>query len=137
LSERIATTEELRQIVEAAEGRLFRWPNPTVMENVDPDGWHVLDMILFGHEVEDTSRPHHHRASAFLKMAGSNRPFVVYLDVVNEWWERLPTYKEWRRKIELAQAEELAAKDLAAALTKQEEGKATDDDERAAEAPDR
>lgn len=123
IEDRVVTTEELRRLVVDAERlSLFRQPPATAIENLDEDEdvRHTLVLVLHGHELSDTSRPYHHRTSVFMKLAGTNRPYVAYLDVRETDWRSFPTVAEYRRGVELAQVEALAAADLAKRLESKE-----------------
>lgn len=60
----------------------------TVERDADPEGIHVLGMVLPFHQAYDAFPPHH-RVQVYIKVKDSMEPVVAYLDVTDEKWDRL------------------------------------------------
>jgi hypothetical protein len=62
-------------------------------ENADPEGVHVFQMVLYGHNM-DHHPILHHRARGLVKVKGTEAPETVYLDIPDELWQKLQTPEE-------------------------------------------
>jgi hypothetical protein len=100
---RVATTEQLLELVASAIERGFnRAPNLGEIEGViDPDGWHVLSIILPFHErhwapPNSMPDPPHHRCDVLMKAKGITAPYTFRLDVTDEQFKMLGTVAEAR-----------------------------------------
>lgn len=67
----------------------------SVAIELDPNGNHVLTMVLLDHRADAARNlPTHHRASVILKIRDSCRPFCTLIDVTDEQWRRLVSFAE-------------------------------------------
>lgn len=87
---RVVDTPTLRKLVRIADKlELNRIPSDEVMARLDPDGFHVLSLILYGHNM-DSAPVLHHRALVLIKVTDSDDPVEVALDVPDAQWTGLP-----------------------------------------------
>lgn len=90
---RVVNTTTLRRLMTAADTHDFnRRIDPSIP--LDPDGWHVLSLILFDHNrgigAAPGGDPIHHRLSVLAKMVGTGNPASLTLDVTADDWNALP-----------------------------------------------
>lgn len=84
---KVCNTTDLRVLnAKANRARLNRTINLDAID-VDPDGNHVLHMVLFGHNMDSTAL--HHRARVLIKTVGTMDPTEALLDILDEDWNRL------------------------------------------------
>lgn len=57
---------------------------------LDPEGNHILSIVLWGHNV-DSAPELHHRVQVLAKVNGSEAPTTTILDVLDADWKRLTT----------------------------------------------
>jgi hypothetical protein len=57
-----------------------------VKKRIDPDGFHVLRMLLPFHSAY-RDLPHHHRVEVYMKVTGSMEPAVFMLDITDTHWQ--------------------------------------------------
>lgn len=87
---RVVDTPTLKGLVALADAlELNRIPSDAVMDALDPNGFHVLSLVLYGHNM-DTAEVLHHRALVLIKVRDSDEPVETYLDVPDEKWVDLP-----------------------------------------------
>jgi hypothetical protein len=85
---RVATTPQLLDILyRTRELRLNRQPPATLL--LDPEGLHVLSMVLWGHNM-DHAPILHHRAMVMVKLTGQESPAEFLLDIDAVQWDALP-----------------------------------------------
>jgi hypothetical protein len=65
-----------------------------VLEDVDPEGSHVLSVELFNHSRGTTGDVIHHRCSGLMKIQNSIDPYKVWIDIAADTWETLPVLAE-------------------------------------------
>ena len=85
---RVMNTEELLAAIRhGIDLDLNRQANiDEVKKSIDPDGQHVLLMLLpFHSSFRDL--PDHHRVEVYMKVVDSMEPAVFVLDVVNSRWQ--------------------------------------------------
>ena len=98
MSERIASTELLREVIKDTEANgLGRQFPADLLEKVDPHGWHILSLVFFGVNMEDTATPLHHLVAVFIKLKDTNVPFVGLVNVTDTRWQLVPTMNEWQK----------------------------------------
>lgn len=92
---RVCNTKTLRALnASAVRNEFNRALNDEFLENdVDPEGIHVLGLVLWGHNA-DTAPILHHRADVLIKVNGSDIPARAFLDVTDEDWRSLMTPDE-------------------------------------------
>lgn len=89
------TVDMMLLYVEAKKLGLNRNLPDEVAMDLDPDGNHVLTVLLADHRADPArGLPTHHRASVILKMRGSAVPRTALLDVTDAYWTRLYTHEE-------------------------------------------
>ena len=66
-----------------------------LVQNADPDGFHVARMLLFDHSADDKSLPMHHRVGVLMKQKDSMEPFEFMLDISAPIWNWAPTVEEF------------------------------------------
>jgi hypothetical protein len=54
----------------------------------DPDGTHILRMVMYGHNM-DTAAVLHHRAEVLIKVRNTMTPERAYIDIAAKDWDRL------------------------------------------------
>lgn len=87
--DRVVDTRGLRALAsDAARHNLNRVPE--LPENIDPDGYHLLSMVLFGHNM-DSSPVLHHRCTVLIKVQGSLKPVEAMLDITDTAFTNLPS----------------------------------------------
>ena len=83
---RVCNTEDLRLLVKVAKRNGFnRIP---ILPDLDPDGGHVVSIVLFGHNM-DQSSVFHHRCRVLCKVLDEDNPVEIMLDVRDEDFRRL------------------------------------------------
>lgn len=86
---RVVNTATLRRLMKAADVHDFnRRIDPATP--LDPDGWHVLSLVLFDHSRGLATDPIHHRISVLAKTVGVDHPVSLMLDVTAIHWDSLP-----------------------------------------------
>ena len=60
-----------------------------VARDIDPEGTHLVVLILPYHQAHDKATPAHHRTEVYIKVTGSNEPVTAFLDVTDEAWGTL------------------------------------------------
>lgn len=84
---KVINTNDLKYLVSDANFQDFnRVPN--LPANIDEDGTHVLELILYGHNM-DSAPVLHHRTRVMVKVRGSMEPVEVILDVDDRNWQSL------------------------------------------------
>jgi hypothetical protein len=106
---RVATTEILTNLnMLARKYHLNRQLSDSCIDSLDPDGFHVLELVLYGHNM-DFAPVLHHRAMLHMKFAGRIKPETAFLDIPDEVWQTLPAWDDikdkYRRMLEDAPAE--------------------------------
>lgn len=88
---RVADTANLLRLNAAAiQADFNRAADPEGLSaTIDPDGTHVLCLVLFGHNM-DTAPVLHHRVRVLAKATGSPVPRTFILDIADDEWRRLP-----------------------------------------------
>jgi hypothetical protein len=61
-----------------------------VLQDVDPEGSHVLSVELFNHSRDTIGDVNHHRCSGMMKIQNSMEPQRVWIDIAADTWEMLP-----------------------------------------------
>lgn len=106
---RVASTTELMLIV--TDARLLglnRQLAHDVGPMLDPDGFHVLSMVLPDHHADPSRRlPTHHRVAILAKLTGSSVPYQQLIDVLDVHWDCLMTMEQWREAQAVAEADTL------------------------------
>lgn len=91
---RVLTTKDLIAANDTAIGaNLNRSVDAAwLKENADPEGLHVFQMVLYGHNM-DSHPILHHRARGLVKLKdrGVDAPETVMLDIPDELWQELHT----------------------------------------------
>jgi len=59
-----------------------------VPENIDPNGLHLLDIVIWGHN-DDHAEVAHHRVRAMLKLSRLSEPMDVIFDMEASTWQLL------------------------------------------------
>lgn len=91
----VNTADMLRLYDTASTLCLNRNLEPATAQYLDPEGVHVLTLILVNHQAHASRElPLHHRTSTLLKIRDSAKPLAVFLDVTDEQWQRLLTLSE-------------------------------------------
>jgi len=95
---RIATSNDLTAINDRSIRAGFnRTLDPEALAaNIDPDGLHVLSLVLLGHNADATGVPFHHRTRVMMKPKGADLPEIAYLDLSDTDWTALPTVEAVR-----------------------------------------
>lgn len=87
---RVVNTADLKVLnSKAVLGGMNRALSDAAVAALDPDGLHVLDLVLYGHNMDSTVL--HHRTRVLFKLVGSDAPAEAFLDVLDEDWKRLRT----------------------------------------------
>lgn len=64
---------------------------------LDPDGVHLLAMLLWGHNMDKANAVLHHRVRVYCKVKGSDEPTEFQMDIRDDDWKKLhpaETFKE-------------------------------------------
>lgn len=69
--------------------RLNRQLDVQALKNADPDGVHVLHVVLPYHNGLDAKGGPHHRCEVLIKENGTNWPASAFIDVPVEYFDRL------------------------------------------------
>lgn len=88
---RVCTTDTLRVLAAEAE-TLHLNRQIVVPDDIDPDGTHMLLMVLYGHNMDQASTLHH-RCQVWMKMKDTGVPDTVLLDVTAAAWDGLQTVR--------------------------------------------
>ena len=107
---RVVTTGILCQMNEVARKNNFnRQLSDACIDSLDPDGFHVLELVLYGHNMGMDSAPVlHHRAMLHMKFAGRTEPETGFLDIPDEVWQTLPAWDDIKDKYRGMLEDELA-----------------------------
>lgn len=84
---RVCTTPTLR-ILEANGVALGLNQRIQVPEDIDPDGAHLLIMLLFGHNM-DAGTEMHHRVQVYMKRKDSDEAIIALMDIMDDDWQAL------------------------------------------------
>ena len=88
---RVADTETLLVLNSIAKGYNFnRQLSDECITRLDPDGWHILTLVLWGSNV-DHCPVLHHRTEVLMKFTGDGEANKVFLDVSDTDWNILET----------------------------------------------
>lgn len=91
---------QIREVIaDGARYDLNRQLSDRITAKLDPDGTHILSLMLYGHNMDwDTTRPLHHRAYALLKLKdrGPDDPYTLMLDITDQRWRSLPSAESLR-----------------------------------------
>lgn len=92
---KICTTEDLKRLARRAEA-LHLNRQIEVPEDIDPDGVHVLGMVLYGHNMDAGGHGSllHHRTRLYMKVRDSMDPVEAFLDVLDDDWRMLQSAPE-------------------------------------------
>jgi hypothetical protein len=98
---KILTTPMLEMLnAQAAEFDFNRYLYTEFLTKLDPDGYHVLMIIVPNHirtrldsDATKPADPAHHRLLVYCKLADSDHPVQAFLDVTAEEWDKIPEYK--------------------------------------------
>jgi len=78
-----------------------------LVEDIDPDGFHVLECMLQYHRASfgPTPKgkpvwPDHHRCHVYCKVKDADEPVTFYLDVEAVFWDRLMTTEDFKAKMD-------------------------------------
>lgn len=94
-SVRVADACQLDELTKnAAHFKLNRQLSAKALDEIDPDGYSILTMLLFDHDRGRSGDPMHHRVQAYLKMKNQADPFMAIIDVTHKDWEDL-SHVEW------------------------------------------
>lgn len=86
---KVANTEDIRLLNKTAiKCKFNRALSDDAIAALDPEGNHVLVMMLYGHNM-DSARELHHRTRAILKVPGTMEPITAMLDVLDTDWKEL------------------------------------------------
>lgn len=86
---RVCNTDDLVVVTDnSRKAGLNRHLLPDGIASLDPDGVHVLNLVLWGHNA-DTAPRLHHRVIALLKVSGFTDPVTTTIDVLDSDWVRL------------------------------------------------
>jgi hypothetical protein len=95
---RVVTTDILCHLNEVARRNNFnRQLSDVCIDSLDPDGFHVLELVLYGHNM-DSAPILHHRAMLHMKFAGRTEPETALLDIPDEVWQTLPAWDDIKDK---------------------------------------
>lgn len=94
---RVASSDDLTRL--AARAKRAGFNRAPVLPPLDPDGVHVLDLLLYGHNM-DSNMPLHHRTRVQVKQPGTDEPAEVMLDVADADWRRLHTAEAFRAALD-------------------------------------
>lgn len=99
---RVLTTDQLFKLNRAARRSHFNRTLSTewMKKSVDPDGIHVAELVLYGHNM-DSAPILHHRLRVLVKVNGTNDPERVTLDVAASEWQKLLTVERFQKNLEL------------------------------------
>jgi hypothetical protein len=98
---KVCNTEDLRHLANVAKRHDLNRQMPAGLD-LDPDGNHVLSLVLWGHNAE-ASPALHHRVLVLAKVRGSMEPETFHLDVLDRDWRRLLTVEQ--AKVRLAKTD--------------------------------
>lgn len=84
---RICNTDTLTDLASDAEKQGFNRA-PRLPERLDPEGNHVLNRVLYGHNMEGAA-PLHHRVLVLAKVEGTDEPAEFMLDITETNWQAL------------------------------------------------
>lgn len=87
---RVADTTLLRIMNNAAAGHNLRQISDECISKLDPNGWHVLTLLLWGHNM-DHSPILYHRTEVLMKFTGDYDAHQELLDVTDTDWTTLIT----------------------------------------------
>lgn len=93
---RCANTADILAMYNTARAfNLERNLEPATATALDPEGAHVLTLIMENHQaIMERETPAHHRTSTVLKIRDSGKVLAVFLDVTDEQWRQLLTIEE-------------------------------------------
>jgi hypothetical protein len=90
---RVCNTADLR-LLSSRSTDSHRIP-ADVNERLDPEGSHVLNLVLWGHNVDNPDNDLHHRVRVLAKLSGTNEPSEPFLlDIRDTDWKRLMTAEQ-------------------------------------------
>lgn len=86
---RVLNTEDLRII--DAHGHQHHLNRVLDLDHVDldPDGAHLLILVLYGHNMDNPGYPLHHRCRLLAKTLDHDEPLIELVDVLDTDWARL------------------------------------------------
>lgn len=64
-------------------------------EILDPDGVHLLAMLLWGHNMDKANAILHHRVRVYCKVKGSDEPTEFQMDIRDDDWKKLHRAKSF------------------------------------------
>jgi len=84
------TTTLVRLIIDGDKNKFNRQLDfDAVMKDVDPDGLHIFQLMLFNHERGISDDVYHHRVKCLIKLKNTMDPAEAWMDVSNYNWETL------------------------------------------------
>lgn len=96
---RICNTEDLRLLLRHASQKGFNRQAPEVSDmDLDPDGKHILGLLLYGHNI-DSAAVLHHRVRLLVKITDRDDPYETTLDIADRDWKRLVTAEAFAAQI--------------------------------------
>jgi hypothetical protein len=88
---KMISTPRLEELAEAAGDHNFsRQLSPETLDQLDPDGFHTLTVVVENHKCEGQDDPVHHRARILMKFTDIPMPNQAFLDITDSDWESLP-----------------------------------------------
>ena len=91
MTTKVCTTHDLLLLAKAGrDEQLNRQLNYELVKGmVDDKKVCVLSILLYGHNMDDTSRPLHHRVQGLIPVKGTNEPLEVIFDVLDQHFNQL------------------------------------------------
>lgn len=97
---RVCNTDDLRHLVKQADRHDLNRRMDLMGVRLDPEGNHVLSLILYGHNMDVPGTLLHHRVQVLAKTEGSMDPLCFVLDVLDTDWVRLKSAIDARVELE-------------------------------------
>lgn len=91
MTTKVCTTEDFVNMARAGKNaNLNRQLNvPLIIGMVDNSKVCVLSLLLFGHNMDDQTKPLHHRVQGLIPVKGTNEPVEVVFDVLASHFNQL------------------------------------------------
>lgn len=97
---KVCNTDDLAYLIHAAKRHnLNRQASVGFIKELDPNGNHVLSLMLYGHNMDVPGTLLHHRVQVLCKVKGEIMPMTLMLDVLDSDWGRLPSVEAAKARL--------------------------------------